>query len=79
MSEVINFEEIKLAKRVVQDFPELLIKLDNCKQILYNNSDYIDIAKVIRQIDESVYTMELILGLYQEILKQNGVAFEQKS
>lgn len=76
MSNLVNLEEIKLAKKIVQDFPDLLIKLDNCANLVYNGKDYIDIAKVLRQIDESKCMMELILETYRRVLEQNGVISE---
>lgn len=76
MSNLVHLEEIKLAIKIVQDFPGLLIKLDNCSAILYNGKDYIDITKVLRQIDESKYMMELILEAYKQVLDQNGVISE---
>lgn len=72
MTKVINFEEIVLAKRITKDFPELIQKLDNCYNLLYNDGkDYVDIARVLTQISESKCMMELILQAYTQILKES--------
>lgn len=69
MSKIINFEEIKLAKRVVKDFPGAIQKLDICLNMLYDNKEYFDIANVIQQMEESKYLMELTLDVYSQILE----------
>lgn len=61
MSNIINLEEIILAKKVVKDFPEAIQNLDICINLIYNKKEYYDISKVIQQIEESKFMMELIL------------------
>lgn len=66
---IINIEEARLATKIVKDFPDAMIKLDNCRQMLYNHSEYIDVALVIKQIDESLIMMDVLLQVYSQVLK----------
>ena len=66
---VINLEEMILARKVVDDFPELIKDLDKCSEILYNNKTYLDIAKVLKQIEEAKIMLDLQLKVYTEVLK----------
>lgn len=70
MNNVVNLDEIRLAKQIVTDFPNLIQKLDNCYKMLYNGADYYDIALVLQQIQDSKVTMELFLNGYTQVLEQ---------
>ena len=66
---IINLEEARLASKIVKDFPEALIKLDKCRQTLYTHSEYVDVALVIKQINESIIMMDILLQVYSKVLK----------
>lgn len=70
MSNVINFEEIKLAKQIVADFPQLIENLDKCTNLLYNGRAYYDVALVLNQIRDSKVMMEVLLNGYTQVLQQ---------
>lgn len=70
MSKIIYLEEIALAKKVTKEFPQAIQTLDKCYNLLYNNKDYIDIARVLREIENSKINMELILQLYTQYLQE---------
>lgn len=66
---IINLDEIRLAKKVVKEYPEAIKKLDIIYQMLYNSAEFMDIAKILDQVEESKYMMELTLEVYSAILK----------
>lgn len=78
MDNIIHLEELILAKKVCEDFPGAIRKIDICHDQLYNYKEYIDIMRVIRQLEESKYMMELTLEVYTEVLKNARGLNEQK-
>lgn len=72
MSNLIHLEELILAKKVTADFPDVIKKIDIYYQQLYNYNEYIDVVRILRQLEESKYMMELTLEVYSQILKNIG-------
>ena len=55
MDNLIYLDEYILAKRVTDDFPGLIQKLNKFNRELSPYRDYIDIAEVMQQINMSIY------------------------
>lgn len=70
MKKIIHLEEFVFAKKVTTDFPDVIKTIDNCYQQLYNYKEYIDVSKIIQQLDESKCMMELTLEIYIQVLKE---------
>lgn len=73
MNNVIDFEEIKLAKRIVKDAPNIIRILDNCQKALYPYREYIDAYEALSQLHNSQIMLEIYLKAYELLLEQNGV------
>lgn len=73
---VINLEEIILAKKVVSEVPRVLASLDKAYELLYTSKDYIDIARVLNEIEDAQIMLDLILKVYTQVLKDKGVPSE---
>ncbi|HEU0125427.1 MAG TPA: hypothetical protein VFQ56_03895 [Flavobacterium sp.] len=73
MSNIINFEEIKLAKKVVKEVPEIVNNIDKCINLLYNSREYADVTYSLQQLNESKIMLQIYLETYKLVLEQNGV------
>lgn len=73
MSKVHNLEELQFALRVSKDFPEAIKRIDNCQSLLYDYREYIDIAKILQQLEESKILMEVTYEVYKQIAAKKGV------
>jgi hypothetical protein len=76
MSNLIYLEEIILARKIVREVPDVVKNLDKCIEMLYPNSHYYDIAKVILEMKDSKLMLEVTLEAYKIVLEQNGVKSE---
>lgn len=70
MTNLIHLEELLYAKKVTNDFPDAIKKIDICYKELYNYKDYIDINVILKQLEESKCMMELTLHVYTKVLKE---------
>lgn len=59
-----------LAYKIVRDFPDAIKTIDNSYKNLYNYRDYVDVARILNQMEESKYMMELILMAYTQVIKE---------
>ncbi len=75
---IIDFEEYKLGKRVMDDFPGCIDTINKCMTELGKYEEYYEIAMCIQQLFESKVLMLITLEAYEELLKQNGAKNEEK-
>ena len=70
---IINLDEIRYAKKVIKDIPEILKILDKFNRMLYNYNEYSDVNIILEESSTSKLMLELILDAYKLVLKENGV------
>ena len=76
MNNIHSLDDFRLAKVVTKDYPQAIKNIDNSLQLLYNYSNYVDVAMCINQLYDSKNMMELTLTVYQRILKNKGIMHE---
>lgn len=69
MNNLVYLDEYVLAKKVTKEVPELLKLLDKSRQMLYVYRNYLDVAKIIYQIEESYMILELTHNVYKAKLE----------
>lgn len=69
---VVDFEEFKLGKRVINDFPGCIQAIDKCMLELYKYEEYYEISMCIQQLFESKVLMAITLEAYGELMKQEA-------
>lgn len=72
-SNIVNLDEIRFAKKVVKDIPNIVKNLDKCIELLYNYSEYEDISKVLSEIYISKVMLSIVYEAYIIVLEENGV------
>lgn len=75
---VVDFEEYKLGKRVMDDFPSCIKTINKCMTELGKYEEYYEIALCIQQLFESKVLMLITLEAYAELMKQNEEKNEEK-
>lgn len=70
---IVNLDEIRFAKKVVKDIPNVVKNLDKCIELLYNYSEYEDISKVLSEIYISKIMLSIFYEAYIIVLEENGV------
>lgn len=73
MTKIIHLEELRLAKKIVREVPDVLIALDKAYQLLYNKDEFIDIAHLINEMIDARIMLEMHLEVSKEYLRKNGV------
>lgn len=63
-----NLAEVRLAKRLRRDVPEIKKIVDNFINLCEPYLDYIDVAKAARQAEESIIMLETIELVYRNYL-----------
>lgn len=75
---IVNFEEYKLGKRVMDDFPGCIESINKCMLELAKYEEYYEIAMCIQKLFESKVLMLITLEAYAELMKQNEAKNEEK-
>ena len=73
MNKIHNLEEYAFAKKIVNEVPNILKEVDKCHELLYTHKDYIDVAKVLQQLEEAKIMLELTLDVYTQILEKGAI------
>lgn len=79
MSNIIHLDEIRLAKKIVKDVPNIINNLDKCLNLVYPySSEYIDAHNVMQQILDSRLMLEIIYEAYKIVLEEHGVKSDNR-
>ena len=71
-AQVHNLYELQFAKKVVKDVPEILIKLDKIQEMLYNHTEYRDVADVLYAVNDAKTMLEIHLEVYRPVVERKG-------
>lgn len=69
---VVSLEDVRLAKQLQRDVPEIKKIVDNFIKLMQPYKEYLDVAKAIRQADESIITLETFNYVYSNYLPGKG-------
>jgi hypothetical protein len=73
---IINLDEIRLAKKVAKEVPGAIKERENLLKVLYAYREFYAIILILNQLGESKVMLERQLSACRNILKESGVRSE---
>lgn len=72
MSKLHYLYEYQFALKVTKEVPNAIENIDKCLKLLYDYKEYIDVAKSIKELEDSKAMLEIILETYKQLVKRKG-------
>lgn len=72
---IYDLHQLQLAKQICKDVPEMLKMLDKMTDMCYSYIEYRDIARLIQDIQETRWILEVHHRNYKPILDNKGKIF----